>query len=292
MSELKFLAMSDLEGRHELIKKLADADLSKYDFILYKGDTPDPQVYKKIRRSMTLGGTDWEKRTSTGIFETHEESRKAFRKSVEDSTIINHLFGEIKKKIPMYGVLCNSDTVPTMIADKIGMEPVDFGKHIKLVHKKVENFKGFSLVGYNGRVRYLDEVIVEAPQLSFIEETAEADLEALFKGLDPEKTIFVTHAPPHGILDLVNSEWVAYGVGTYGEKAKEGHIGSLAFRNIAAKYQPLVHTFGHIHERPGVEKHGRTTYINGGALGETEEIEEVIIKDGEVSFKWIKVSEL
>jgi Icc-related predicted phosphoesterase len=169
VSELKFLAMSDLEGRHDLIKQLADADLSKYDLLLYKGDTPDPHVYKEIRRSMTLGGTQWEKRTSTGIYDEYEESRKAFRKSVEDSTIINNLFGEIKKKIPIYGVLGNSDTVPTMIAPKIGMEPVDFGEHIVLVHKTVETLKGFSFVGYNGRVRYLDEVIVEAPQLSFIE---------------------------------------------------------------------------------------------------------------------------
>ena len=139
MSELRFIAFSDLEGRHDLIKQLADADLSKYDLILYKGDTPDPHVYKEIRRSMTLGGTDWEKRTSTGIFEAHEESRKAFKKSVEDSTIINNLFGEIKKKIPIYGVLGNSDTVPTMIAPEIGMEPVDFSLHIILVHNKVES---------------------------------------------------------------------------------------------------------------------------------------------------------
>lgn len=292
MSELRFLAMSDLEGRHDLIRQLADADLSNYDLLLYKGDTPDPHVYKEIRRSMTLGGSDWEKRTSTGIYDEYDESRKAFRKSVEDSTIINDLFGEIKSKIPIYGVLGNSDTVPMMIAPKIGMTPVDFGKHIILVHNTVELFKGYSFVGYNGRVRYLDEVIVEAPQLSFIEETAEADLKTLFEPLDPEKTIFVTHAPPYGILDQVADEWVSYGVGTYGPKAKDGHIGSNAFREIALKYQPLIHTFGHIHERAGVEKQGRTTFINGGALGETGEVEEVTVTDGEVKVQWIKLETL
>ena len=292
MGELRFLAMSDLEGRHDLIKKLLDADLSKYDLLLYKGDTPDPQVYKKIRRSMTLGGSEWEKRTSTGIYDEYEESQKAFRKSVEDSTTINNLFGEIKKKIPIYGVLGNSDTVPTMIAPKIGMEAVDFSKHIIIVHNKIEQFKGFTFVGYNGRARYLDEIIVEAPQLSFIEEEALEDLHKLFKQVDPAKTIFVTHAPPHGILDKVAPDWVSYGVGTYGEKAKDGHIGADAFRTIAFEYQPLLHTFGHIHETSGVEKHGKTTFINGGALGETEEIEEVNIKDGEVSCRWIKVKEL
>ena len=292
MGELKFLAMSDLEGRHDLVKKLLDADLSKYDLLLYKGDTPDPQVYKKIRRAMTLSGNQWSARTSTGIYDEHEESRKAFRKSVEDSTIINNLFGEIKKKLPIYGVLGNSDTVPTMVAPKIGMEAVDFGKYITLVHNKIEQFKGFTFVGYNGRVRYLDEEIVEAPQLSFIEEKALEDLHKLFKQVDPDKTIFVTHAPPYGILDKVAPEWVSYGVGTYGEKAKEGHIGANAFRTISLEYQPLLHTFGHIHETPGVEKHGKTTFINGGALGETEEMEEVTIKNGKVSCRWVKIKEL
>ena len=69
MSELRFLAFSDLEGRHDLIGLLVDADLSKYDFLLYKGDTPDPEVYKNIRKSRSLAGRPWEERTSTSIME-------------------------------------------------------------------------------------------------------------------------------------------------------------------------------------------------------------------------------
>lgn len=292
MRELRFLAFSDLEGRCDLISLLAEKDLSNYDFLLYKGDTPDPHIYKEIRRSMTLGGTAWEKKTSVGIYAEVEESRKAFRKSIEDSAIINNLFGKIKEKIPMYGVLGNSDTVPTAVAPKLGLEPVDFSKNINILHNVIVNFKDFSFIGYNGRVRYLDEVIVEAPQLSFLEEKAEEDLTALFEKVDPQKTIFVTHAPPYGILDKVSDNWVSYGVGTYGDKAKDGHIGSDAFRNIALKYQPLLHTFGHIHERPGVEKQGNTTFMNGGAMGETDEVEEVIIKGDEVKCGWIKVTDL
>lgn len=292
MGELKFLAFSDLEGRHDLIGQLLDADLSIYDLLLYKGDTPDPQVYKKIRRAMTLGGNQWVERTSTGIYEEYEESRKAFRKSVEDSTKINNLFGQIKQKKPIYGVLGNSDTVPTMIAPKIGMEAVDFSKHIIIVHNKIVEFKGFTFVGYNGRVRYIDEEIVEAPQLAFVEEEAVEDLHKLFKQVDPQRTIFVTHAPPYGVLDTVAPDWVPYGVGTYGDKAKDGHIGADAFRTIDFEYQPLLHTFGHIHEAAGVEKHGKTTFMNGGSLGETAQVEEVTITDGEVSCRWVKISEL
>ena len=169
MSGLKFLAMSDLEGRHDYISLLADSDLSKYDFILYKGDTPDPQVYKEIRRSRSLGGKPWEERTSTSIMEESEDVKAAFSKAVEDSTKINDLFSVIKKKIPIYGVLGNSDTVPTRIAPHLDRDPVDFSENIDILHKKIVDVKGYNLLGYNGRVKYLDENIVEAPELMFTE---------------------------------------------------------------------------------------------------------------------------
>jgi len=292
LTQLKFLAMSDLEGRYDYIRQLADGDLSEYDFILYKGDTPDPQVYKEIRKSRSLGGKPWEERTSTSIMEESEDVKAAFRKAVEDSTKINDLFSVIKRKTPIYGVLGNSDTVPTRIAPHLGLDPVDFGKNIDILHKKVLDVKGYKLLGYSGRVKYKDENIVEAPELMFTEDQAAADLAKLFVQVDARKTIFVTHVPPYGILDKVKDDWIPYAVSTYGEKAKEGHIGSSAFRDAALKYQPLLHIFGHVHETPGIEKQGGTTFINGGALGETAEMEEVTIADGEISFKWIKVEEL
>jgi Icc-related predicted phosphoesterase len=292
LSELKFIAMSDLEGRYDLVNLLVKADLSKYDFLLYKGDTPDPSMYKKIRKEQTLSGVSWDKRCSSAIIEDFPETKKAFGKAIEDSTKINDLFAIIKKRLPIFGVLGNSDTAPTVLAPKLGLKPVDFGKNITIIHNKIFEFKGFTLIGYNGRAQYVDETIVDAPQLYFKEEKAEADLNKLFQDINPDKMIFVTHAPPYCILDKVNDNWVAYGFATYGEKAKEGHIGSNAFRNIALTYQPLIHTFGHVHETAGVIKQGKTTFINGGAFGESEEIEEVDIKDGEVVCKWVKVSEL
>ena len=292
MSRLIFLAMSDLEGRHDYISLLAESDLSKYDFILYKGDTPDPQVYKEIRKSRSLGGKPWEERTSTSIMEESEEVKAAFSKAVEDSTKINGLFSVIKKKTPIYGVLGNSDTVPTRIAPHLGLDPVDFGENIEILHNKIVKVKGFNLIGYNGRVKYLDENIVEAPELMFTEDQAAADLNGLFEQVDSSKTIFVTHVPPYRILDKVKEDWISYAVSTYGERANEGNIGCTVFRDTSLKFHPLLHTFGHVHETPGIEKQGETTFINGGALGETGEMEEVTIEDGEVSFRWVKLTDL
>jgi len=291
MNGLRFLGFSDVEGRHELVDVLTRVDLSKYDFLLYKGDTPDPQVYKTLRKTRTLAGRPWEEKTSMAFIE-EEGVKQAFIKAVEDSAKINELFGVLKEKVPLYGVLGNSDTVPTVIAPKLGLEPVDFGKYMSIIHNKIVEFKGYYFIGYNGRPQYIDETTIEAPDLYFNEETAASDLHELFKKVDQANTIFITHAPPYGILDKVKEEWISYGVGTYGEKAKEGHIGSDAFREIAFEYQPLVHTFGHIHETPGVEKQGKTTFINGGSLGDSEEFEEVTIEGEQVSCRWIKVSEL
>lgn len=290
--DIRCLLLSDIEGRHDLVDVIVNADLSGFDCVIYKGDTPDATVYKQIRKLRSLSGEAWEKRTSTSIMNDNEEAVAAMRKAVEDSATINAQFAQIAKKIPFFGVLGNSDTVPTKIAPRLGMEPVNFAESMTMLHNKIIEFKGYQLLGYQGRVKYRDENIVEAPELMFDEDVAERELEALFAGVDPARTLFITHVPPHGILDQVNPEWVEYGVATYGEKARNGNIGSTAFKHIAAKYQPLLHTYGHIHERPGVEKHGRTTYFNGGAMGETEEVEEVTIRDGVVSCRWIKLKEL
>ena len=290
--ELNCLLLSDIEGRHDLVQKVVDADLSAYDCVIYKGDTPDATVYKEIRKMRSLGGEAWEKRTSTSIMADNSEAVVAMRKAVEDSARINAQFKQIAKKLPFFGVLGNSDTVPTKIAPRLGMETVNFAESMTMLHNKVIEFNGFQLLGYQGRVKYRDENIVEAPELMFDEDVAEKELHGLFASVDPARTLFITHVPPHGILDKVNPEWVAYGVATYGEKAKDGHIGSTAFKNIVEKYQPLLHTYGHIHERPGVEKHGRTTFFNGGAMGETEEMEVVTIKNGEVKCRWIHLKDM
>lgn len=292
MGKLKFLAFSDLEGRHDLIALLLKADLSRYDLLLYKGDTPDPSVYKNIRKVRSLSGRPWSERTSISIMEESEEVKNAFRKAVEDSTIINNLFGIIKNRIPIYGILGNSDTVPTRIAPYLGLEPVNFSENIQMLHNRITEIKGFYFIGYHGRVKYIDENIVEAPELMFDEDRAFSDLSALFKNVDPRRTVFVTHIPPYGILDKVHDDWISYAVSTYGEKAKQGHIGSTAFKDILLTYHPLLHTFGHIHESAGIEFLEGTTLINGGALGETEEVEEVVIHDETINYRRIKIREL
>lgn len=87
-----------------------------------------------------------------------------------------------------------------------------------------------------------------------------------------KNTIFLTHAPPYGILDDV------LGV----------HAGSRAVRRIIEEKKPLVNVCGHIHEKEGVEKFGGTTVfkVKAAKNGRAGEIE---IKKGKLKFNNIEL---
>jgi len=59
--------------------------------------------------------------------------------------------------------------------------------------------------------------------------------------------VLVTHTPPYGILDRVDS----------GE-----HVGCEDLRRALQRVKPKVHVFGHVHEDRGVMELNGTTFIN------------------------------
>ena len=72
--------------------------------------------------------------------------------------------------------------------------------------------------------------------------------------------ILVTHVPPYGVLDTVNSniarpEWAGR------------HAGSKAILQYIRHYQPGYVFCGHIHEAEGMEKIGQTSIYNLGKAG-------------------------
>ena len=75
---------------------------------------------------------------------------------------------------------------------------------------------------------------------------------ALTKDVPPEKLIFLSHYPPHGVLDLM---W--NGV----------NMGVPQFRMFDEIKQPILHIFGHIHEARGVERVKGTTLVNCSVAG-------------------------
>jgi hypothetical protein len=59
--------------------------------------------------------------------------------------------------------------------------------------------------------------------------------------------VLVTHEPPRGTLDVAfNGQ----------------HAGSERVRDMVMRFRPRVHTFGHIHESPGIVRLGGTLAVN------------------------------
>lgn len=87
------------------------------------------------------------------------------------------------------------------------------------------------------------------------EDEIRKDLEGLGKNSDPEKTIFVFHAPPYNTnLDLLHNR---------------EHAGSRAIREFIEREHPLLTLHGHIHESPEMsgdfrDRIGKTLCINPG----------------------------
>ncbi|PLV60086.1 metallophosphoesterase [Thermotoga sp. KOL6] len=80
-------------------------------------------------------------------------------------------------------------------------------------------------------------------------EKTEEELKRMLEEMEPPTPfIFVSHAPPFGILDV-------------GGRSMK-HLGSVAIREFVFEKRPLLHAFGHIHESPGHEIWNGIHFIN------------------------------
>jgi Icc-related predicted phosphoesterase len=71
------------------------------------------------------------------------------------------------------------------------------------------------------------------------------------RGDRPKVDVLVTHCPPFGILD---------------EYDGNVHGGSPAVLDLVTSLRPFYHTFGHIHDAPGVYDNGVTKFVNASSL--------------------------
>jgi Icc-related predicted phosphoesterase len=256
---LKILAFGDLLGKTDLAAKIIELPLVDFDVLLFTGDIPNPQMFKDLRMQRVLGG---EKRLSELMEGTKppEGLKKALREVEEAASV----FEQISEKGKLYGVLGNADLL-------YYTERVDLSKGLIILHKRNLDANGFHLIGYSGRPAYLFEKANPDEQV-FTEQQIYDDLSTIFHGIDHTRAILVTHCPPHGILDQVNKAHREYAIKTYGDKAVDGHIGSLGLRKVIDEFCPTLHVFGHIHESKGVYFNDQTIFINTGSLGESFEL--------------------
>jgi len=122
---------------------------------------------------------------------------------------------------------------------------------LKIIHNQSFKLEGFNIAGYSN---VNDGPLIVRDWIKD-EKEIEKDL-AKLKPKNPEKTVYVIHAPPHNTkLDVAWS----------GE-----HVGSTAVRSFLLKEQPLASLHGHIHESPHMagdsrDTLGKTVLINPGS---------------------------
>jgi Icc-related predicted phosphoesterase len=102
------------------------------------------------------------------------------------------------------------------------------------VHEKVVKFKNYKIAGFGYSPITPFHTIGELKEEEIKERASKLDID--------NKTIFITHCPPKGILDR--------------------GFGSTSLLEIIKQRKPLLNVFGHIHEIVGIEKHDGTYFIN------------------------------
>jgi len=276
---LSLLAFGDLEAKKAAVQKFSKKDLCLYDLILFTGDIPNPEVFRKLSKKIVENGTiDLTNRLNIA---EETEPKEALEQVKKEFNIMQGVFKEIQKNVRFIGVWGNADN--TKILQKVPIE-----RCIEIINNRAVRIGEFYLLGYSGRPIYIFEK-ENKEQWAFSEEKAFNDLEKSLKALKGKKVILVTHAPPYGILDQVEKNYRKYGMGTYGEKAKNGHIGSIAFKSIDEKYKPILHIFGHIHECKGAKRIDGTTFVNTGSFGKDLEYVEIKIEKDKVNTRFIKL---
>lgn len=286
---MRFITLGDIE-KAEYVNGLLKLDLSQYDFILLVGDlsaTPQATKLGKARamedKNFVPQGKDPKK--------FYEEQMHPFIKKLER---VDRNFAKILKYIKIFGVWGNADFERLIKRVK--------PKSIEIIHNRIVKIGDFYLAGYNGHSMYPWEV--ERPNKkdifgytyqeiardvhSFREEQIYSDLKHLTEKIPRDKLILLTHSPSYKILDKVLPEFKDMAISTYGERSRDGNVGSTGLRDFVLEYKPFLHIFGHIHEAKGIEKIGETTFVNTGSFDEKLEFADIEInRDVKIQFKRI-----
>lgn len=278
MSQLKIIAFGDILANFDRLYRIKEYVSGKECIILFSGDIPNPDVFRRMRQDRVLKGNFKNKDLKKYLID-EVEPQYAVRQVTNECRQANKVFKEIGKSCEFYGVFGNADLMK--IRAKVPLE-----QSIRIVHnKKIHLFDDYYLVGYSGRPLYIFEN-ENKDENAFSEEEIYNDLRSILTTLRKKKVILLTHAPPYEILDRLVDYQIEYGIKTYGEKAKNGCLGSTGLRKIVDEFKPLIHIFGHIHEGKGVYYNRDTCLINVGSFGKSSEFAEITYDHSKVSIEF------
>jgi Icc-related predicted phosphoesterase len=125
-----------------------------------------------------------------------------------------------RSNCPVFYIMGNDDNVALGCRDGLIMP----------LHDSRVEFDGYNFVGYQYTPPFAGE--------TFVKEDSEIAADLLLRDrVVDEGTIFVTHTPAYGSLDLCDT----------------GHVGSRALAAYLQRNPVLVHIHGHIHQAFGVD---------------------------------------
>jgi Icc-related predicted phosphoesterase len=258
---MKLAVIGDPHGDLEKIQRIP---LDGVDLVLLTGDLGRADILRKIAFKY-IG--DSHRRFMQGSPES-----EAFRQAFLDSyTTAVKLVRHIAEYSQVFTVTGNAD----LTNYDIRKFSAQFGVELPLLYNTLKEMGNVRIIDnclarYNGLriggVKYFTDISwAEEFELAGIPKIRERALRETGKVENilarlGQVDILVTHVPPYGILDTVNSniarpEWSGR------------HAGSKAILQYIRRYQPRYVFCGHIHEAEGVAKIGQTSIYNLGKAG-------------------------
>jgi len=258
---MKIAAIGDPHGNLEKIRSIR---LEKVDLALLTGD---------------LGQTDNLRKLAFKFLDIKQpgmQERSSYAAGFKDAFIQSHrtalkLAGYIAGLCPVYAVRGNADIsncdtrefartfdieLPYLYNDLLRI------KGLRLIDNRLAVFRGLRI----GGIKYFTDISwageFELDGIPAIKERALKDTQVISRVLSGfgKLDILLTHIPPYGVLDRVDSQivppsWIGR------------HAGSGAILEYIQRRQPGYVFCGHIHEAEGYERVGRTQVYNLGTGG-------------------------
>lgn len=282
---MKILAIGDIDDAAHL-KGISKLDLEQYSCLILTGDMAGLPIGWKLGKARGMNDTS---------FIPFGKNPKEFYNEfltpcVDKLKKLDSYLNEIKSRIKIFAVYGNTDF--KSVVKRVNP------KSFTILHNKAIPIEDIHLVGYNGHPMYPWEIenpneidifgytyAETAHELnSFKEDDILEALRNITKNIPNNKAIVVTHTPPYQILDQVKSELIPWAIKSYGNRAKNGNIGSIGLRDFILKYKPLMSIYGHVHEAQGMKTIEQTYCINAGKF--SEGYADIEIKNGCVNAKF------
>lgn len=166
-----------------------------------------------------------------------------FTKFGHEKTGIAYMEEVLSYKKAIFAVMGNCDFQSLL---EFGLE-----KNI-LVDGRIREFQGFFVSGSGGGSYFTGTSPYERKDEALASDLSLVETKVTSKEVQASKLIVLSHNPP---LDT-KLDQIQGGI----------HVGSPLIRQFIERTQPLLFVSGHIHEAVGVDKLGKTSLINPGAL--------------------------